>query len=397
MYEEILNTIKTCQIINTHSHHRKDEFFEEFNLDRLLENTYISWSAQTFDNTENSRKSYLDQVRFKSYFVWLQKALQEIYKIKEPLTPQNWDFYSEIINSHHKNKKWHKEILKDFCKYKKIILDAYWNPGSNNGDTYFFSPTFRINPLFFGYSDRAYDHNENTVYKLYKRNFDDIDEYVDFVKELIEGKVKSGCVALKNALAYDRSLDFKKSNKFLAQKAFKSKDKATKTEIINFQNYLFNEICILAAKLNIPLQCHTGLGLLDKTNALNLLSMINSNPETRFVLFHGSFPWTDDLAGLLHACPNVYCDICWLPLLSPTTAEDMLHQAIEIATADKVCWGCDTWTSEESYGAKLAMQSVLANVMAQKIKRGYLNIDDAKIIIKNILYANPKSLYGFDS
>lgn len=397
MYEEILNTIKASPVINTHSHHREDAFFEGFNLGRLLENTYISWSGQAFDITESSRKTYLAKIRFKSYFVWLQKSLSEIYKIKESLTSDNWDYYSEIISSHHKNKKWHKEILKDSCKYEKIILDTYWNPGSDNNDGGFFVPVFRINPLFFGYSSKVFDHNENNVYKLYKKTFNDIDEYIHFVKKLIREKVKNGCIALKNALAYDRPLDFKKSSRDLAQEAFKNKDKATKTEVIHFQDYLFSEICILAAELNIPVQCHTGLGLLDKTNALTLLNIIKSNPDTRFVLFHGSFPWTGDISGLLHACPNVYCDICWLPLISPTAAEYMLHQAIEIATADKICWGCDTWTSEESFGAKLALESVLANVLTQKINKGYLNIDDAKIIINNILYVNPKNLYNLES
>lgn len=78
-----------------------------------------------------------------------------------------------------------------------------------------------------------------------------------------------------------------------------------------------------------------------------------SNPDTKFVLFHCSFPWADDVTGLLHAYRNVYCDLCWLPILSPSAAEYTLHQLIEIGTSDKICWGCDTWTSEESYGARI--------------------------------------------
>lgn len=394
MNEEISEILKRSKAINTHSHHRDDNFFTDFSLSKLIENTYISWCKVEFDESEESRQNFLDKVRFKSYFVWLHKALKEIYGIKDELSAQNWDYYSDMISSFHKDKNWHKEILHNFCRYEKIILDTYWNPGSNNDDPGFFCPTFRINPLLFGYSKEAFDHNENNVYKLYGKELSDIDEYVFFVRELIKEKVSGGCVAVKNALAYDRPLDFKKSSRDDAQKVFKNKNSATGAEITHFQDYVFSEICRTASELNVPVQCHTGMGRLEKTNALNLINIIDSNPDTKFVLFHGSFPWTDDIAGLLHAYPNVYCDICWLPILSPSAAEFALHQIIEIGTADKIFWGCDTWTSEESYGARIALNNVCANVLTEKIKKGYFSIRDAEIIIENILYRNPMGTYN---
>jgi hypothetical protein len=70
---------------------------------------------------------------------------------------------------------------------------------------------------------------------------------------------------------------------------------------------------------------------------------------------------------------------------------------IEVGTSDKILWGCDTWTSEESYGARIAMNNVLASVLSQKIEKKYFSIDDAGCIIKNILYNNPKNLYKIKS
>ena len=394
MDEQILEIISDTATINTHSHHRENEFFNNFSLEKLLENTYVSWCGVNFNNSAEARKNYLDKVRFKSYFVWLQKSLKEIYQIKENLTEKNWNYYSKVINNYHQDTSWHKKILKDYCKYEKIILDTYWNPGSNNNDPELFSPTFRINPLFFGYSKNAFDHNDNNVYKLYGKEFNDVEDYIIFIRSLIKEKIKSGCVAIKNALAYDRNLDFATSSKEKAQRVFKNKDNITKEDIRLFQDFIFQEICNLAAEIKIPVQIHTGMGQLEKTNALNLLYIIKSNPETKFVLFHGSFPWTGDIIGLLHTYQNVYCDICWLPILSATTAEYALHQMIEVGTSDKILWGCDTWTSEESYGARIALNNVLVSVLSQKIEKKYFDIDDAKHIIKNILYENPKKLYN---
>ena len=172
-------------------------------------------------------------------------------------------------------------------------------------------------------------------------------------------------------------------------------DEITKEDIANFQNYLFSCVCGLAAEFSLPLQCHTGLGQLTNTRAMALKETIEANPQTKFVLFHCSYPWMDDISGLLHVYPNVYPDLCWLPILSPTAAQRMLHELIEIGTSDKVCWGCDTWTSEESYGALLAFRSVLTHVLQDKINDGYFSLSDAKQVIDNLMVNNAANLYDF--
>ena len=52
--------------------------------------------------------------------------------------------------------------------------------------------------------------------------------------------------------------------------------------------------------------------------------------------------------------PNLYLDLTWIPILLYTASNRVLHQLIEMAQIDKICWGCDTWTLEESYGSLLA-------------------------------------------
>jgi uncharacterized protein len=393
IYKKINELAANTKTINTHSHHLEDNFFREFNLDKLLVNTYIDWSGVKFNNSKKSRENYINKVKFKSYYIWLQKALKEIYKLNEDLSTRNWDQYSEIISVNHKKNEWHKKILKDYCNYEKIILDAYWNPGSDNNNPDIFLPSFRINPLFFGYSRAIFDHNDNNVFKLYNKEFSDIDDYILFIRNLIIDKIKNGCVALKNAIAYDRDINYEKFSKNKAQKILKHKTKHKSEDVRAFQDYVFYEICKLAAELDIPIQCHTGLGCFNKTNALSMLNIIKDNPDTRFVLFHGGFPWSHDIVGLLHGFQNVYSDICWLPLLSPTAAESITHNLIEVGTAEKICWGCDTWTSEESYGARIALNDLLAKVLSKKIENGYFGMNDAECIVENILYNNPKSLY----
>jgi uncharacterized protein len=397
LYNELMNYIIGKPIINTHSHHMEDEFTSSFNLDKLLRQSYINWCGVPFDKTNESRKNYLDKVRYNSYFVWLQRSLQELCGISENLTADNWNDFSERIEASHKDADYHIRLLKEKCHFEKVVLDPYWNPGSDNGHPEIFAPTFRINMFLFGYSVDAKDHNGNNPLKVYNKAFKDIDDYIFFVKEVIILKKKQGCTALKSALAYDRDLNFTEVSKDKAQKAIEC-DEALRTEedIRSFQDYVFFKICEIAAELDLPLQCHTGLGELKGTNAMAMREVIEKNPDTKFVLFHCSYPWLDDVNGLLHVYGNVYPDLCWLPIISTTAAERMVHELIEVGTSDKVCWGCDTWTSEESYGALLAIRHVLSKALGSKVEEGYFSLKDAKLIADNILYNNASKLYKFN-
>lgn len=393
-FNELISYMESSPIINTHSHHREDAFFPNLNLDMLLKTSYIEWCGETFGDKPETRSRYLEKVRYNSYFIWLEKALQQLYHFNDPITAENWDKISGMISESNKQAGNHLDVLKCKCRYEKIILDAYWDPGSTNDHPELFAPTFRTNMFHFGYSSNAYDFNGTNPIETYKMNTKDIDEYVFLMRNIIIEKKNAGCVALKSAIAYDRSLDFSETSKDRAQKALSSTDDTITAEDIKaFGDFIFFEICRIAAELDMPFQCHTGLGLLKRTNALQMQEVIQKNPETKFVLFHGGYPWLEDIYALAHFYKNIYPDICWLPIISTSAAERMVEELIEISMVDRICWGCDTWTSEESLGALLAAKHAIAQALAKKVQAGYFSMNDAEKIIDNILYNNAKSIY----
>ena len=246
LIEEKIHGIRA---INTHSHHQRDDFFADMSLEKLLENSYVSWCGLSPGEDSASRQAYLDRVRHKSYFVYLMKAVKRLYEIDEDLEPYTWDMYSRAIREANADPAWHKAVLSVMCGYEKVIVDAYWDPGSCNDDRLFIA-AFRIDALMFGYRKDAANHNGNSPYTLYGEVYDDLDSYMRFVDQLIREKVAGGCVALKCALAYDRPIDFEKTGKSSAEKAFGS---PTPKNVRSFQNYLFHEICSLAAELDVPI------------------------------------------------------------------------------------------------------------------------------------------------
>ena len=382
------------QIINTHCHHMPDDFFTHMNLDKILQKCYIFWSGEIFGDNRESRKKYLEKVRFKSYFKWLEKSLMDLYQMDEFISVDTWDEYSRRIAKGHRNRNRHLEILSGQCNYKKVILDCYWKPGSDNGHNEIFSPAYRIDPFFNALTPEKKNFDGITFNSSYSIRTNDLRELENFIGETIKKSCKNGVIALKSAIAYERTLDYQSVSFEKAASIFKNAgENPDALEIKLFQDYLFFYFCRIAAENGIPFQIHTGLGQLYKTNPLQLQQVIESNSETKFVLFHGGYPWIDDTMGLLHKYKNVYPDICWLPLLSPKAAEIALHQLIEIGLSDRICWGCDTWTGEESYGAQLAFQFVLNKVLQEKINDNYLTKNDSEIILKNICYENAENLY----
>jgi predicted TIM-barrel fold metal-dependent hydrolase len=431
-YQDLYQHTAGHAVINTHAHHLPDAEFASYNLDTLLHNSYVNWCGVSFDSTAESRAHFLERVRYHAYFVWLQKSLQELYAFNEPLSATNWDQINAQIQEAHQDPGRQMRVLTGQCTYRKIVQDAYWDPGSDNGYPAIFTPSFRINTFHFGYGPWTTDQDGSSPYTLYPRPFiTDLDEYLDWVRLKIIEKKARGCVALKLPIAYDRGLDFAEAPYTQAQAAFGRLVKAflkvpqkpqsaeqsnsassivsnvpvqpsaelppvpgvTHEDIKTFQDYVFFQICREAAELDLPVQIHTGMGQGRRTNAMWLQEVIQRNPQTRFVLLHGSYPWIEDIPALVRLYPNVFTDLCWLPLGSTRAGKFLLHELIENATSDKVMWGCDTWTAEESYGALLSLRFVLSSVLAEKVSDGYLSTQDAYQIVDNIMYRNAADFF----
>jgi predicted TIM-barrel fold metal-dependent hydrolase len=427
LYFELAAFIENLPKISTHCHQLPAKEYRGFDLESLLRNSYVNWCGVPWNSTAQSHHNLLEKVRFNSFFVWLQKSLQQLYGITAPLSGTTWQEWSERIQVAYQNPSHPRDVLTRRCLYRRMVLDAYWDPGSDNGFPDFFVPIFRINSFFFGYSPRATDHDGNNPYLLYPRPFIlDLDEYVAWVRDSILEHKASGCVALKIPLAYDRGLDFCEVSPDQARASFSnlvsayvkeplatmptgeervlpsnaqdpfSKQSLTRInaqEIKEFQDHLFFQVCSIAAEEDMPIQIHTGMGQAHSTNASQLQGAIQRFPHTRFVLLHCSYPWIQDISMLVDKYPNVSPDLSMLPIISTRASIAMLHDLIERSTSDRIAWGCDTWTPEESYAALLAFRHLLATALAEKVNEGYLSREDAVLLIKRILFDNPNSMY----
>ena len=113
-------------------------------------------------------------------------------------------------------------------------------------------------------------------------------------------------------------------------------------EVVDFQDYIMWRLVGLSAAHELPFQIHTGHGKLQGSNPLLLLDLIEANPRTKFVLFHGGYPWVGETGAIvLRHGRHVWVDSVWLPTISPTLARRALHEWLEVMPSDRILWGAD--------------------------------------------------------
>jgi len=422
-YLYLYQLIESLPVISSHEHLFPDEFHKGLTLERLFENSYISMIAASTGKASmptrdflapvrglrrgysipiddpGRRVEFLENCRFNSYFVWLEKSLQHIYQFDERITPENWDQVSRLIAQKHSSNRAHLDLLREIAGYRRVVLDPFWNYGSDLGYPEFFSPTMRTDMFVTSFHPDAPDHDGNSPFAHYPEapteNFDD---YLDFIEDLFTQWHNAGAVAMKSASAYDRSLRYGESDRKAAGKVFyKPPNKVSQAEQIAYEDFMFNWFCQLCIKFDVPFQIHTGLGKLSGSRPIFFEPVILRYPQVHFVLLHAGYPWYDEMAGLLHNHSNISVDMVWVPIISPTGAVYALHEFLEVVhSSDLIGWGGDAFTSEESFGALLAWRYVVARVLSEKVDDGYMNIVEAETLAHKLMYANVAKQYGLN-
>mgnify|MGYP001041027494 FL=1 len=392
-FRELKDHIDTISIVNTHCHKLPEKPGFPDGLKELAEHSYLGWCHRTWDGTKEAAAEFVRGLKHNSYFFWIEKSLQKLLNTDQRLNEETYPWFEKKLKEFSGSMTSDDEFLRDVCHYDKIILDGYWEPGTDLGNPDLYTPAYRINQFLFGYQTDTVDDNGNNPFLVYgwpkEMSFE---QYLDQIEKMIREKMAQGCVALKSSLPYDRSIHFTERSYEEAKKGYQNKEAAQK-DITAFQDYIYFHICKIAAKYDIPFQNHTGLGKLEGSNAMLLKEVIGKNPKTRFVLFHGSFPWTDDALALIHNYSNVYADLCWMPGISTSTAVYFLKQLLETGKADAITWGCDSWTVIESYGAYLAGRYAVAKALSEMIDDEFMTLSEGKELTENIFRENAKRIY----
>lgn len=261
-----------------------------------------------------------------------------------------------------------------------------------------------------------YEHAE----KLLKRYLSDLHldappatlaEYVaKVVMPTLERQKREGAVALKFEAAYLRPLDFEPAAEKDAARVYGRYARGgepPEAEYRTLQNYLFYSIAREAGRLGLAIHFHSMPGCGDYfmqrgANPLLMEAAFNdpSLRKTNFVIIHGGWPYTKEVAGLFQH-PNVYADFSLEDLeLYPRALSAVLRDWLE-AYPEKVLFGTDASTGppeldweQSGWLAAHTARRALGAALTGMINDGEISRVRAVEIARMVLRENAMKLYG---
>jgi len=297
-------------------------------------------------------------------------------------------------------------VLKEKSGVEISILDSL--EGRLDVDRDFFAPVRRFDDFIFV-------KERGEVEALSKRVGVSIHSLADLVKALeVEfERLRGVIVGVKLALAYRRILRFDKAtfaeaeevfNEIYAQRVFKRVFtdglRVNLPEALSFeeakplQDFMVHRVIQLAIQHKLPVQIHTGLqegneNIITNSNPAHLTNLFMEYREARFDIFHGSYPYTGELAALAKNFPNVYVDMCWLHIISPHVARTALSEWLDTVPGNKIFgFGGDYRFVEGVYGHAVLARENIGRVLMDKVENDGMSEREATYLARRILRDN---------
>jgi uncharacterized protein len=294
-------------------------------------------------------------------------------------------------------------ILKDHARIELSVLDDLTTTTGQplRPEPDFYKLVTRFDYIVMASDQKALEHIEQ-VNRVSVHNLSDLEKALE---THVERALCQGLAGIKVALAYDRGLYFDTVPRENAEQAFEmifssAQKAADQTTQKLLQDYLFHKVVEHAAEHHLPVQIHTGM-LADnrneniRTNPSLLSNVLNRYQEVHFDLFHGGYPYCSELAAMVKNLPNVFADLCWLHIIAPGAAKRLLHELIETVPSNKILgFGGDFLHVEGAYAHSQMARAVTAEVLADKVEDGYLQEEEALVLLKRILYQNGKDFFS---
>ena len=430
-YSEIKKHVDSIKIIDTHEHLPSEEerlsvsvdvlsqFYLHYTSSDLIsagiperELLFIRDTSNPLDERWKVFEPWWEKVRNTGYSRCVEIAAHDLYGVDGI----NSGTYCELSKKIQERNKpgLYQWVLKEKAGIDVSILDSL--TGSHDVDRDFFAPVLRVGE-FVTLSNRFELENYANQLGALVHSFSDLVSLVKNRFASLEGKI----VGVKIAQAYRRPLYFEKRSFGEAEESFNKLFKTrtytrviidplknyTKmvpnspgnTELIPMQDYLIHLAIAEAEKRRLPIQIHTGLhegneNILNNSDPMKLVNLFMEYHKAKFHIFHGSWPYCGTLGALAKNYPNVYVDMSWMHIISPSRARTALSDWLDEVPVSKILgFGGDYLMVEGSYGHSVIARDNISHVLASKVDEGVYTVEEAKKYASWMLRENPKHLF----
>jgi len=292
-------------------------------------------------------KHDFDNARATSVYRYQLPAFADLYSVDfDHLTDQQARDLDDRIFAHYRNKSWTYHVITERANIELMFNDPYWGRLDFKTDYPFGVLVFNVTTLVAGFHPSEFKQASDDPYHFARNQglkVESLDDYLVVLDRLFQQARAAGAVCLKTTLAYQRTLRFENVPRESASRAFgRPRSGLTTSEIKNFEDFIMWRLVELSARYDLPFQIHTGHGRIQGSNPMTLVDLIEANPRTKFILFHGGFPWVGETGIILMRLPSqVWLDSVWMPTLSYATAKRAFHEWLDVMPSDRIMWGGD--------------------------------------------------------
>lgn len=415
LYTRIKATIDAVPAIDTHDHLRPfDQLPNKDETDRgpgmTLHSIFAGgyypginrlspWPAgKSFDAWWKVAKHDCDDARATSFYRYLLPGFRDLYGVDfDTITDEQARALNDKIFANYQNDAWLLDVITRRANIELMFIDPYWNRLQFARAYKFSVPVLNVSMMIGGTHPSRFTSANDSPYAFAEKQgkkIASLDDYLATIEEIFQQAVAADTACLKSTQAYQRTLRYEDVPKERAAKAFGRKaDELTDAEFKDFEDFMFWQIVKLSAKYDLPFQIHTGQARIQGSNPMLLVDLIQANPQTKFILFHGGYPWVGETAVIGMKYRNVWIDSCWLPTLSYTMGKRAYQEWLEAMPSDRIMWGADTAQAEGIYAATEFTRQCLAEALAEKVERGELREEHAARIGRQVMRDNALKLF----
>lgn len=416
VYDELLSYVESLEIIDSHEHLPYREDAREQETDVLREYLIHYFSSDLISaglppqDLERARdhslpllarwrlvEPFWNAARHTGYGRSLDLAASGLYGIPriDGSTIEALDeaFRRSLAPGHF------KRVLKDKCKIQVSLLDS-----NLDCDQTFFRSVWRPDGFI-------YPRTSRDIRLLSQESgvpVSSFDGWLEACEAMLDRAFARGAVALKSALAYNRSLFYERVTREDAERCFNELfttlhmpdwEAAPALPGKPFQDYMMHFVLGLANRRGLTFQFHTGLqegnGNYIRNSDPSLLSnLFLEYPNVKFDLFHIGYPYQHVMSALGKLFPNVYLDMCWAHIISPAACVRALDEWLDAVPVNKiVAFGGDYMLVDGVYGHQRLARLDVTRVLAKKVEEGIFTLEEAKDAARQMFHDTPAALY----
>lgn len=415
LYQRIKDSCDSVKAIDTHDHLRPFEQIPNrvqtkwgtgMTLYSIWAHSYLQRTTRVtpwpedgeFGTWWSAAHDDFDDARATSFYRYLLPAFRDLYGVDfDTITAEQASTLSRKIFDNYRDDKWLQKIVTQRANIELMLIDPYWNRLQFAREYRFAVPVLNVTTLMRAVHEDRFLSDFDSPFAYAKRKglrTETFDDFLQVVEALFTEAVSADAVCLKSTQAYQRTLDYEHITKQQAAKIYgKSKTRTSESEQKRFEDFMFWHVCELSEKYGLPFQVHTGDARIQGSNPMLLVDVIAEHPNTKFILFHGGYPWIGETGAIAMKHRNVWIDSCWLPTLSYTMAKRAYQEWLEAVPSNRILWGADTVDAEGIYAATEFTRQCLAEALAEKVQRDELQESHALVIGRQILRENALELF----